>query len=236
MINQKKLNKIFENYTEEKGFEFKLLKYKTFEVVKFCTGGNVLDLGCGVGILTSKLSKNCNQVTGLDGSDVKIKIAKKYHTAPNIEYVCCMLDEFKPQIKYDSVIMTNFLEHLEKPVKTLKMVSKWMNSGGRIIITIPNAAAFHKRLGMEMGLIDDYFKLTKADQEKGHFKNYDMNLLKKEIENAGFQTLHIGGIFFKPLSSKQMEKFDDSLIEGFYQMGKYFPDLCSGLIIVGEKS
>ncbi len=230
-----KLDKIFEKFSEEKGFENKLLRYKMLEVLSYCRGPVVLDVGCGVGFLTKALGQKFDKVVGIDGSSRKIKIAKRKNKLPNVDYKCILFENYKPTQKFDTVIMTNVLEHFEKPIAFLKTVSQWIKPRGRIIITVPNALALHKRLGKEMGLIEDYYKLTSTDKQKGHFKNYDKKLLKKDLSKAGFSSIKVSGFFLKPFSSTQMEIFSDEVLDGLYKLGKSYPNLCSSLITVGEK-
>ncbi len=86
-----------------------------------------------------------------------------------------------------------------------------------------------------MGLIDDFYCLTEEDIKKGHKRIYDKKILRRHFEKAGLKIKYLGGIFFKPLSSKQMEGWDSSMIEALYQVSRELPDWCSSLIIVGEK-
>ena len=176
-----KLDQIFQKYTEEKGFENTLLKYKTIEVKNQITGKRILDVGCGVGIMTNQLATNTNKIVSIDGSVEKIKIAKKKHPK-NVEYILTLFSDYHPEKLFDSIIMTNVLEHIKEPIKFLKEINNnWLNTKGRVIITVPNALALHKQLGKEMGYINDYFKLTDADIGKGHFKNYSMDSLQSDI-------------------------------------------------------
>jgi len=231
---QKKLDRIFSEYSEERGFEHKLLKYKTKEVLVYCKGRDILDVGCGVGILTKALATKNRKVIGIDGSSEKIDIARRENNTQNITYKCVLFEDYKPKSRFNRVIMTNVLEHVKDPVKFLKKTKTWLKPKGKVIITVPNALALHKRLGKEMGLIKDYYKLTKADKKKGHFKNYDMTALNKDLTMASFSCVRVSGFFLKPFASNQMEQYSDSVLDGLYRLGKQFPELCSSLIAVGQ--
>ena len=46
----------------------------------------LLDLCCGNGLLTKRLAAHCQEVTGVDLSDLMIERAKDHFSAPNIDY------------------------------------------------------------------------------------------------------------------------------------------------------
>ena len=82
------LDTVFETFSEEKGFENILLKYKIHEVIPFIQGPSLLYIGCCVGFLFRALSRRVESVVGLDISPAKIAWARALNAAPNISYVC----------------------------------------------------------------------------------------------------------------------------------------------------
>jgi 2-polyprenyl-3-methyl-5-hydroxy-6-metoxy-1,4-benzoquinol methylase len=228
------LDHIFAQYSEEEGFENVLLKYKTSEVLRFVRGPSVLDIGCGIGFLARILAGEVDRVVALDGSPAKIERAGQTNSASNVTYVCSMIEEWVPPEAFDTVVATNVLEHVTDTVAFLRSCRGMLRPRGRIIVTVPNAIALHKRIGRTMGLIDDYYALTEADIAKGHLHVYDRQLLEQEIVAAGFALVHSGGILLKPLSHRQMEAWDAKVVDALYEVGKELPDYCSSLIVVGE--
>ncbi len=229
------LNEIASSYyTEEHGFEAILQKYKILEVGKFCRGESMLDVGCGVGQMARALSGKFKRVVGIDGSSVKIEKANKENKLPNIEYVHTLYEDFEPKLKFDFIVSTNVLEHVDDSVALLKKLKSWLNPGGLVVVTVPNALALHKRIGKFMGLINGYYKLTEADYKKGHQRIYDRNLLKKDLIDAGLGVDYIGGILLKPLPHSQMESWDIRIVDALYEIGHELPDYCSSLIAAGH--
>jgi 2-polyprenyl-3-methyl-5-hydroxy-6-metoxy-1,4-benzoquinol methylase len=47
----------------------------------------LLDLCCGNGLLTTRFAERCREVVGVDFSEPMIRVARTYHTRPNVEYV-----------------------------------------------------------------------------------------------------------------------------------------------------
>lgn len=229
------LDRIFESYSEEKSFENVLLKYKIRELLPFVVGPAVLDIGSGVGILCRTLADRVETVVGLDGSPAKTARAKEINAAPNITYVCALFEEWSSAGVFNTIIATNVLEHIQDSPAFLRRCHDLLAPGGRLIVTVPNALGLHKRIGKQMGLIDDFYALTEADRAKGHVRIYDRQRLNAEITAAGFTLLHSGGILLKPLSHQQMEAWDPRAVDALYEIGKELPDYCSSLITVATK-
>ncbi|HFL8819522.1 MAG TPA: bifunctional 2-polyprenyl-6-hydroxyphenol methylase/3-demethylubiquinol 3-O-methyltransferase UbiG [Candidatus Azoamicus sp. OHIO2] len=73
----------------------------------------ILDIGCGGGILSEKLSLHGANVIGIDKSAVLIDIAKKKRIVSNTIYVNTDLLNFISNIKYDIIVCMEILEHLK---------------------------------------------------------------------------------------------------------------------------
>ena len=67
-------------------------------------GLNILDIGCGGGLLAEELTKKGANVTGLDASKKTINIAKQHakESNLNINYVCSTLESFIEKDKKDN--------------------------------------------------------------------------------------------------------------------------------------
>ncbi|MCD4695701.1 MAG: class I SAM-dependent methyltransferase [Bacteroidales bacterium] len=100
-------------------------------------GLNILDVGCGPGILLNKISKDFNTsgLTGLDFSETKIENCRKVH--PHIQFEAHSIYEPYP-LKYDLVICTEVLEHLEYPQKAMKQLLSLLRPGSTLLVTVPN--------------------------------------------------------------------------------------------------
>ena len=233
-----KIDQIFERYKGEIGFEAVLGKYKARSTLPLCRGNVALDMGCGFGRSTAPLASRFERVVGLDASSDRIARARSENSAPNIEYVQGYIEDYEPDERFDTVVMSNVLEHLEHPLRVLRQVRKLMNVGGVAIATVPNAKSVHKRLGLHMGMVDDLYELTPRDLEGGHYRIYDAKSLRELFVEAGFTVTNLTGILLKPLSNTQMESWDPDLCDALFEVGKEIPhseELCAILLIAGEK-
>jgi len=84
-----------------------------------------------------------------------------------------------------------------------------------------------------MGILDNPCQLNSRDHALGHRRVYTPSTLKTQIEQSGLKVLEIGGVFFKPLSNGQIqENWTEEMIQGFYELGKDFPELAAEIYAV----
>ena len=79
------------------------------------TNLNILDIGCGGGLLSEPMSRLGGNVTGIDASEKNI-ISAKIHAKQNnlnISYFCNSPENFKSNIKFDLVLNMEIVEHVE---------------------------------------------------------------------------------------------------------------------------
>jgi 2-polyprenyl-3-methyl-5-hydroxy-6-metoxy-1,4-benzoquinol methylase len=102
-------------------------------------GGEVLDIGCGNGIISRAIGKLGYNVTGIDVSDKTIDIARASNDLPNVDFKVVSAGELQPQAeKYDAIICSEVLEHLDEPPELLKIIHRSLKNKGALIVTVPN--------------------------------------------------------------------------------------------------
>ena len=100
-------------------------------------GKTVLDVGCGTGLMAALIAKTgAKKVVGIDFSPDAIKTANELHTEKNLNYLVADITDHKDS--YDAIISLGTLEHMDKPLETLKLIKKHLSPGGMILITSPN--------------------------------------------------------------------------------------------------
>ena len=106
-----------------------------------CSGLNILDVGCGGGILCEPLSKLGGNITGIDASPNAIKIAKKHSKIMDlkINYKCDRIEKFKPmKKKFDLIIASEVIEHVANRKVFLDSIYKLSSKQTSVIITTIN--------------------------------------------------------------------------------------------------
>ena len=93
---------------------------------------NVLDIGCGGGLLAEEFAKIGANVTGVDSSEVSIKIARE-HAQENdldIKYLVGNAEELPLDDKFDVVVCADVFEHVDDIEKCISEISRVLKSGG----------------------------------------------------------------------------------------------------------
>lgn len=100
------------------------------------TSPKMLDLGCGTGWLTSILGR-FGPTTGVDLSPVAIQKAQALY--PDVRFMAADLSSETINETYDVIVSHEVIEHLEDQKYYLNLVARFLNPGGYLILTTPNA-------------------------------------------------------------------------------------------------
>lgn len=131
-------NNIYEEESrvlEDKWYENKKMNICHKDIVAYHKEpGNLLDIGCSYGLLMEYFIKKKWQVTGIDISKNAINYAK----SKGLNCYNTNVENFVPERKFDVIVMSHVLEHLEKPIESLKIIKEWLLPAGIIYIRVPN--------------------------------------------------------------------------------------------------
>ena len=101
---------------------------------------NILDIGCGGGLLSEPITRLGANVTGIDASDKNIKIAK-LHAKKNklkINYLCASPEKLKIKKKFDVILNMETIEHVEDINFFIKSCSKLLRKNGIMFVATLN--------------------------------------------------------------------------------------------------
>ncbi len=102
-------------------------------------GAVVLDVGCGNGVISRSLGAQGFNVYGIDVSNKAISKAKELNKYSNVNFDVIsaeqLIDDGK---KYNAIICSEVLEHLNKPGDLLKTLHQSLTDNGVLIVTVPN--------------------------------------------------------------------------------------------------
>ena len=215
--------------------------YMLKSMFPFFKDGNLLELGSSMGIFTERFIPYFDDITCIEASAEAINMAKK-RFKEKVNFVHSLFENVVLDKKYDNIIMTHVLEHLDDPISVLKRVNnEWLSDNGRFFLICPNANAPSRQIAVKMGLISHNSAVTDAEKKHGHRKTYSLDTLEQEAKDAGLNVIYRTGIFFKALANFQWDRLLETdiitkeYLEGCYQLGQQYPDLCSSIFLVCEK-
>ena len=103
-------------------------------------GVNILDIGCGGGLLSEPMCKLGASVTGIDASIKNINIAKLHAKKDNlkINYLCSSPEKLKIKKKFDVILNMEIIEHVEDIQFFLNSCSKLLKKNGVMFVATIN--------------------------------------------------------------------------------------------------
>ena len=105
-----------------------------------CKNLDILDIGCGGGLLCEPLSRLGANVTGIDASKKNINVAK-IHSKKNklkINYVCSSPENLILKKKFDVILNMEVVEHVDDVNFFIKKSSEFLKKGGLMFVATLN--------------------------------------------------------------------------------------------------
>lgn len=136
----------------------------------------ILEIGCGYGRYTGLLTSTLryDNTVGIDISEEQIEFARKHYGLKNV-FKADAVEYLKLNSnRYDVVILMDVLEHLELTyaVELLQQIHDALNSGGKLIIQVPNGLSPMKPIF--------YGDVT-------HVRAFSVNSISQILRMAGFK-------------------------------------------------
>jgi len=137
--------------------------------------GDCLDCGCQDGTFTNEIAKAGHKAVGIDILPFNIKQAKRNY--PDCQFFVMDIEEmdFKDE-SFDTVVMTETLEHLINPKIGLKEAQRVLKKGGRFLCSVPNGydpQPTHYNTFDYKGLteiVGTYFEIEDIEGDLGSFR------------------------------------------------------------------
>ena len=160
----------------------------------------ILDIGCGGGILAEELSKKGANVTGIDASEKTIEIAKQHSQENNlkINYECSTLEDHlkKSKKKYDSIICFELIEHVPDQLKLINDISKVSKKGSKLFLSTINRNIVSFLFAK---VIAEYVLKIVPQGTHQYEKFIRPSELNKILEKSNYKTIDIKGVKVNPI-------------------------------------
>ncbi|MBN3571002.1 class I SAM-dependent methyltransferase [Burkholderia cenocepacia] len=215
-------------------FDYRMHEFMIRTFAPFFANGNALELGCFEGNFTRLAAGRFADLEVVEASADCVAAASQ-KTGDAVTYHHSTFETFEPTRRYDNIFLIHTLEHLDHPVDVLRRVRGWLSEKGRLFVAVPNARAASRQIAVHMGLIEHAAAVTPAEAAHGHRVTYSLDTLLADLRVAGLHVETSGGVTFKGLANFQIDAalaagiVSDAYLEGCFELGRTYPDLCSSI-------
>ena len=172
-------------------------------------GIDLLDIGCGGGLLSEPMCRLGATVTGIDASEKNIEIAKIHAKKNNlnINYICTSPEKIQKE-KFDVILNMEIVEHVENVDLFLDSSSNLLKKDGLMFVATINKTLksyLFAIIGAEYILrwlpigTHEWEKFIKPDDLKNILSKFDMTMIKTD------------GVKFNPILDKWSLSKDTSI-------------------------
>jgi ubiquinone/menaquinone biosynthesis C-methylase UbiE len=139
-------------------------------------GARVLEVGCGIGTMSRRLTAVADHVLGIEPNLHCAGLVRDEMAGdPKFALRVCHLEECDRQElasqRFDTVFCINVLEHIEDDLGALRTFRDVLQPGGRVLVWVPAVQAAYGPL----------------DAELGHFRRYSKKTLGQVFTSAGLE-------------------------------------------------
>ncbi|MDA8538891.1 bifunctional 2-polyprenyl-6-hydroxyphenol methylase/3-demethylubiquinol 3-O-methyltransferase UbiG [Candidatus Pelagibacter bacterium] len=169
--------------------------------LNYLKGLNILDIGCGGGLISEPMARLGGRVTGIDASEKNIKVAK-IHAKKNelkINYLKKSPEELENKDKFDIILNLEIVEHVDNVGLYIESCYNLLKKDG-LMFTATLNRSFMSYLKAIIGAeyimrwlpigTHDWNKFLKPEE------------LEKQLQDKKFSIVEIKGLEFNPLLNK----------------------------------
>ncbi len=176
----------------------------------YLKGINILDIGCGGGLISEPMTRLGAEVTGVDASEKNIKVANLHakNNGLKINYIHGSPEKLTSFEKFDVILNLEIVEHVDNVNLYISSCNKLLKKNGLMFTATLNRSftSYIKAIiGAEYLLrwlpigTHDWNKFLKPEE------------LEKILNQEGFSTLDIKGLKFNPFLKKWKKSNDLSV-------------------------
>ncbi len=170
-------------------YPIKHSKDSSHDYARRMVGSNqeVLDIGCGEGVLASEIKHHGNRVTGID------LLPRVEHQGALEQYFSADLDKGIQHViqalegkRFDRVLLLDILEHLHRPEAILVECHHVLGPSGQLIVSLPNVANITVRAMLLFGR----FNYTERGLlDRTHLRFFTRKTARRLLEENGYCVL-----------------------------------------------
>ncbi|MGI9538158.1 MAG: class I SAM-dependent methyltransferase [Desulfocapsaceae bacterium] len=157
----------------------------------------ILDLGCGTGDLTKRISSSCKEVIGLDSSLEMIQVAgRKYH---EISFYHMEAKDLDLNIAFDAVFSNAVLHWIIEPEIIIQNINRHLKMGGRFVAEFGGKGCVKKIISTLTDILDSKKVIYPAIGETLYYPS--ISEYSRLLERNGFE-VSLAMLFDRPTELK----------------------------------
>jgi len=162
---------------------------------------NIIDVGCGGGILSEALAKSGGEVTGIDMGKMPLDIAKLHalESELTIDYQQITAEQKAQEDagKFDIVTCMEMLEHVPDPVSVIKACAQLVKPGGDVFFSTLNR---HPKAYL-FAVVGAEYMLNMLPKGTHDYKRFIRpSEMASWCRQAGLDVSDIAGLSYNPLT------------------------------------
>lgn len=164
------------------------------------SGKQVLDVGCGGGILSESLAREGATVTGIDLGEAPLAVARLHlkETGQQVDYRNISVEKLatEKQGQFDVVTCLEMLEHVPDPASVVRSCAQLVKPGGQVFFSTIN----RNPKSWLMAIVGAEYILGLLPRGTHHFKKLiKPSELGRWTREAGLVTRDLIGMHYNPL-------------------------------------
>jgi len=147
-----------------------------FRLFRPHVGRRVLEVGCGIGTMSHRLTEVADSVLGIEpNAHCAGLVREAMRDDAKFSLRTCHLEDCDPSElashRFDTVFCVNVLEHIEDDLAALRAFREALQPAGKVLVWVPAVQAAYGPL----------------DAELGHYRRYSKASLAKAFTSAGLE-------------------------------------------------
>lgn len=134
-------------------------------------GDRCLEIGSGHGDLAERLAPGREFVVSDLSESCLAVLKQRFAEAPNVGVQVFDVMDVEHEAEFDTIIMTNVLEHIDDDLEAITKLRRALRPGGRLVVYVPAFPALY----------------SEFDRQLGHCRRYKRRPLEQLLKSADYR-------------------------------------------------
>lgn len=180
-------------------------------------GLDILDVGCGGGLVCEPMARLGANVTGADADSTAIEVAKEHAAQNGLDITYENKPAEKIETKFDVVLALEIIEHVSDPASFVQNCAALCKDGGLVIFSTLNRTP----KSYALGIVAAEYILRWVPQGTHSWKKFiKPSELARHARDAGLSPQQVQGLIFNPLKNEFAMSKTDMDVNYFMVCGK----------------